>query len=139
MRLKRVLLAGLLGSALACAPVPAAPLAAADPELGAPFTLRPGGSARIASSELTVGFEAVTADSRCPVDVQCIQAGDATVRVWVLASGSREVLEVTTSPRSNPVSVRGYQLTLQALEPAPSTKRTTKTSDYRATLIVTRP
>lgn len=108
--------------------------------MGTPFTLKPGASVHIAGTDLSVGFDRVTTDSRCPEDVQCIQAGDATVRVWVrVAAGPRDEVDVSTGPRGNPVAVKGHALALQSLAPVPSTKRATRPADYRATFVVSRP
>ena len=58
---------------------PEAPLAAAgaNVSLGQPFELRVGRSATVAGEGLTVSFEAVSSDSRCPTGVQCVWAPEA--------------------------------------------------------------
>ena len=53
-------------------------------ELGREYTLAPG--EHVGGTDLTLRFDAVPADSRCPSDVQCIWEGDATVAVTVLSS-----------------------------------------------------
>lgn len=139
MRLSHAALSGLLLFWGACASAPATLAGAADPGFGEPFTLKPGASAHVAGSQVTVGFTSVTADSRCPEDVQCIQAGDATVGVWLSVSGkTREDVRMTTGPRDNPVTVGGYTLSLRGLTPVPSTRRAIRAADYRATFIVRR-
>lgn len=140
MRLVKASLPVVVLLGLACASVPATVAGAADPALGEPFTLKPGATARLGEGRVTVGFTAVTADSRCPEDVQCVQAGEATVSVWLSTPGTpREDVRMTTGPRDNPVMAGGYELALQALTPVPSTKRTVRPADYRATFVVRRP
>ena len=52
--------------------------------LGEPFDLGAAQMAVVGDTGLTVTFDRVAADSRCPVDVQCIWEGDATVVLGVL-------------------------------------------------------
>lgn len=125
-----------------CAPVAgaAAPQGAAAVALGEPFTLAAGGTARVGSARVGVTFEAVVTDSRCPVDVQCIRAGEAIVRVAVAAPGqAAETVEIQTTPSRNQAAVAGYLLTLTRLLPEPNTKERHTPSDYRATFTLAQP
>lgn len=128
-----------------CIPVAgaAAPQARPAPRavtLGEPFTLAAGATARVGSERTGVTFKAVVADSRCPTDVQCIQAGEAVVRVTVARPGQpAETVEIQTTPSLDHVTAAGYTLTLTRLLPVPNTKRPTRMSDYRATFILAQP
>ena len=54
---------------------------------------------KVTLSKTEITFEAVLEDSRCPKDVTCIWAGQATIRVRVKPQGSPEELrEITFSP-----------------------------------------
>jgi len=108
--------------------------------LGESFDLRVGESARIEAEALQIGFEDVSADSRCPKGERCIREGDATVRVWLQkAPGPRERHELhTSSKEQGAVSDLGYGVNLLRLAPYPVTGRTIERRDYRATLEVTR-
>jgi hypothetical protein len=107
------------------------------------FELAPGQSARIASADLTVAFDGVPADSRCPVDVVCVWEGDATVAVSVRQpSMDKTVLELHTSngsAREKPYG--GYVVRLVGLRPQPRQGVPIPTADYRARfeVVVERP
>src|SRR5690606_20640656 len=68
----------------ACAQTPSEPTVTMNAE----FTLAPGESARIEDTGLTVRFDGVENDSRCPANATCAQEGNATVRVTVSDGGS---------------------------------------------------
>ena len=59
-----------------------------EAQLDEEFELAINQTGRIQSENLEVTFWDVTEDSRCPVDVNCIQAGQATIRVRVSRGGS---------------------------------------------------
>jgi hypothetical protein len=67
------------------------------------------------ASNTTVQFMAVRNDSRCPYDVDCFWAGDATVELKV--NGKIESLHTGLDPRS--LNVGQYRLSLQKLVPEP--------------------
>jgi hypothetical protein len=104
-----------------------------------PFTLSPGQTAQVEGTGLTVTFESVTADSRCPVDVTCVWEGDAKVAIEVLTPTPRADHELHTSGRDGREASHGaYRITLVKLEPAPRSTATISPGDYRATLVVVR-
>lgn len=127
----------LVGASSACR----SPLLAQPKEvvLGQNFELRPGEIAPVPAARLRVGFDAVVNDSRCPKGEQCIRAGEATIRVWLQkGSEARDVHEVRTTEADNTASfAEGYTLRLLRLDPYPVAGRTTRPSDYVATLVVT--
>ena len=108
--------------------------------LGQRFNLRVGESAQIEGEALRIGFENVSADSRCPKGEQCISEGDATVRVWLQkAPAPKETRELHTSPKEQgAVSDLSYEVRLLRLDPYPVTGRTIAQGDYVATLALTR-
>ena len=99
--------------------------------------LGPGGQTSIGGVSLR--FEGVTDDSRCPADALCIQGGDAIVRIAVTpAGGARVDLELHTGDMK-PVTYRGLTIALVQLVPYPfSSLPPIGPQDYRATLRVTR-
>jgi hypothetical protein len=107
---------------------------------GDAFELKVGESVMIEDGALLIGFEDVSADSRCPKGEQCIREGDATVRIGVQgARGPKEVLDLHTSSREPAtVSDPGCEVRLLRLEPYPVTGRTIPRGDYVATIEVTR-
>jgi len=63
-----------------------APPRTATPEvrtipLGTSFQLAVAGTVAVAGERLTVGYNRLLSDSRCPLDVQCITAGNAAVAI----------------------------------------------------------
>ena len=107
-----------------------------DIALAEEFTLAPGQTARLAGEDVTVRFVGVTADSRCPVDVQCVWEGDATVAVVTTVDGVSTDVELHfPSMRMGPtaVNVGGHRLDLTNVEPDPVSDRRIPPDEYRAT------
>ena len=109
-------------------------------EPGKNFSLRTGESAQAHDDALRVGFEGVTADSRCPKGEQCVWAGDATARVWLQhGSGPRETRELHAAPgAAQAVRVLDHELRLVRLDPYPVTGKPIAKADYVATLTLSR-
>jgi hypothetical protein len=86
-----------------------------------------------------VGFEDVTEDSRCPVDVVCVWQGNAAV-VLGLTLGSGPTVPFTVNTGVAPQSaVHGsYRVTLVGLVPAPVSTSPIDRDDYEATLRIER-
>lgn len=104
------------------------------------FELRPGQTARVDGSAVTVSFVGVPEDSRCPVDVQCVWAGNGAVSLVVTdetGAKSTVILNTTLSPRSARVS--GYEIGFTGLKPDPKQGSPIPLANYVATLRVTRP
>jgi hypothetical protein len=97
-----------------------------------------GQTARIAEAEFSLRFDRVTSDTRCPADVLCIQAGDASVLVTVLWALDRSTsYELHTSAPSS-VRHRDVRIALEALAPYPFSSKPIDPASYTATLLVTR-
>lgn len=79
-------------------------------------------------------------DSRCPTDVQCVSAGDATVVFTAVPPGplgitaAQQFLHTNAEPRSLVLS--GYRITLDSLLPRPITTHVIAQSEYIAYLSV---
>ena len=98
-------------------------------EAGKTFALRAGESAQTGDAALRIGFDSVSADSRCPKGERCVWAGDATVRIWLQRrSGAKEWLELHSANGDGP-GVR-----LVRLDPSPVTGKVLAQRDYVATL-----
>jgi len=86
-----------------------------------------------------IRFEGVANDSRCPGDAICVWAGDATVRVVVLASGGVSSSYELHTFDLKPVQHLGLTIGLDALSPYPfASKGPIPPADYRVTLKLTR-
>jgi len=132
--------------ALAACTTPNAAITASGPaasdvvNIDSDFDLKPGQTARVDGTALTVSFVGVPEDSRCPIDVVCVWAGNGAVSLVITdAAGAKTtvVLNTTLSPRS--VRNSGYEISLSGLKPAPRQASPIPLADYVATLRVTRP
>src|SRR5262245_17404291 len=101
------------------------------------FELAPGQSAFVDNASLTIRFDGVTGDSRCPADAVCILGGDAIVHVAVTSRQSSRDYELHTGDM-RPVLHEGLTIALVQLQPYPFSSRTINPGDYRATLKITR-
>ena len=97
-----------------------------------------GRSATVAGEGLTVSFEAVPSDSRCPTNVQCVWAGDAVVQVVLSKDGKAFGAELHTNLEPTSVDYLNYNVALVSLAPYPSSTSPIAKSQYRATFVVTR-
>lgn len=114
-----------------------------DPAVSVPleeaFWLRVGQQADVGDGPLQLRLEAVPEDSRCPVDVTCVWAGNARLQLRASLRGSPlEPVELNTTLEPRTGSVAGYRIVLQALEPAARAGHAIPREDYRAQLLVTR-
>jgi hypothetical protein len=108
------------------------------PALGERFQLRAGRSARIAGTPVEIPFERVLSDSRCAVDVVCIQAGEARVAFRLEERGRpTESFELDTD-RARVAAVDGYQVELFAVLPQPRSTVRTDPRDYAVEISVSR-
>lgn len=132
MRLAAVLLCLL--AATACDESPTGPTVSIDSR----FTLAPGETASVQGRGVTLRFEGVTGDSRCPGDAVCITGGDAIVKVSASGDGGTLSLELHTGDTSRAsVTYGGVTVTLVELQPYPfSSRPPIVPGDYRATLVV---
>jgi hypothetical protein len=123
----------LPAACLAAAIVGALLAAALAAHAGALFTLHVG-ETRVVEG-LTVGFNGVLADSRCPRDVVCIWEGNAEAQIAAAAPGhDPATLVLNTSP----MFATGDKIQLLLLEPYPFSQYPPAPEDYVVTLIVSR-
>ncbi len=122
------------------APVPPAPRPPQPPPTpGAPFTLARGESATLDGMDIT--FDAVTEDSRCPEDVDCVWQGRATIRLALRAgdeAGDALPAIMGMTNESVPVEALGHRFTLRALTPYPGASGAPGGASVEATLVVER-
>jgi len=90
------------------------------------------------SVDLTVTFEAVLSDSRCPSNVVCIWQGDASVRLRLAGDATGDLVLHTPSTTMGPrTGVAGrFQVELLNLSPDPDTSRP-RPAAHRLTLRIT--
>lgn len=107
------------------------------PEVGESFTLEPGEGVTLELDGIGVRFMRVVEDSRCPLRVQCVWAGDAAI-VIELSPQAGDAAEHTlhTSMGQKSIVLGRYELSLLELSPYPDEPRSISPEDYRATLVV---
>ena len=110
-----------------------------EAELAIEFELAINQTALIQSEGLGVLFLNVTEDSRCPVDVTCIQSGKATIVLGLSRNDqSPEEMILSTSLEENEAPFDPYVVRLVGVEPAPISTLNIDISDYRIRLLISR-
>lgn len=99
-------------------------------KLDEPFQLKVGQTASFADG-FTVTFVSVPNDSRCPIGVSCVWAGNATV---ILKSGDGIDTLNTISP--SPILRGQYTIKMDSLTPYPVYRNTIPPSAYVVALVV---
>ena len=94
---------------------------------------------RVSVEGLKLSFEAVTEDSRCPVDVTCVWAGNAKVILKLSRLRRRaSQLKLNTGLEPRHLPFDGYDVKLVGISPSRKKAERIKRGDYVARLIVTR-
>lgn len=107
------------------------------PSLDERFILQVGESEVLRSEPVRIRFERILEDSRCPIDVQCVVAGEAIGEFEIRVGGAAPVtVEISTDPRGS-VVVGGYRFTLVGMTPLPRSNIRIDPRQYRAELVVT--
>ena len=88
---------------------------------------------RIFDNDVHITPLAVVEDSRCPKDVQCIQAG--TVRITVKLEDAAHT-QTVTAVLGSPISFGNKHVTLMSVTPDKNSKVAIKPSDYHFTFSV---
>ena len=120
-------------AATACSHTPSTPT-----PINRDFVLGPGQTAQVGEANVTLRFDGVKGDSRCPGDAICIQGGDATVDITVLTGQGRVQAYALHTGDTKPVAHKDLTIALLELSPYPFSSRPIQPGDYRATLRVTR-
>jgi len=112
---------------------------ATEPTIGSQFQLAFGESVTVPDAAVWLQFTDVVADSRCPLQAQCVWAGDAAIAIEIassLAGGDSrtDTLHTTLDPQS--AALDGYDLHLVRVDPYPVTPGTLPPASYRITLRV---
>lgn len=98
-----------------------------------------GKQAKDARSKLTIKFISLIEDSRCPTDVQCIQAGNARIKVEVSKKGgATETFEINTTRGQVGATYDNYAINLESLTPAPKSNIRINRNGYTATFTINR-
>jgi len=105
--------------------------------IGREFTLKAYETVEVATAYFVLSFE-VTQDSRCPKDVTCVWAGEATVKLHLAAStGQRETQTLAIGPDGKATAqFQGHQITLSNLQPYPVSTSQIDPKEYELTAVV---
>ena len=95
------------------------------------------------SEQLLVTFEEIN-DSRCPLNVTCVQAGEARVLLVIRRPGAEDALELSarglcqdeTGPCGQAKTLLGYRFELLFVYPYPVEGVELKPEDYAIKLVV---
>lgn len=114
---------------------------AVEAPLGQPFELAVGRAAIFAGTSLTLYFQEVPEDSRCPTDAMCVWGGRGLVRLHAtvenLRGGQDFTLDVMDSDERTYAYV-GYRILLLDLTPYPVSTTPIDPDAYSARLLVER-
>lgn len=107
---------------------------------GEPFILGVGESTQIGVAELSVGFDAITGDSRCPTGVWCFWEGDAAAGLWLIIPGAEALDFVlhTHEDYAQMMELGAYVISLQLVTPSPDISVPIDPATYEVTLVVER-
>jgi len=105
-------------------------------QLPATIKMHVGDSATIRGTSWTLVFDSVASDSRCPVDVECIQAGEAVLAMQ-LANPLAEP-QPPDNPRftlgAQPVTAEGFRFTQLEITPVRHVNQAIAQKSYAAKL-----
>ena len=108
-----------------------------EPAMDEEFTLKVGQKVTLKDTNLTVRFLAVAEDSRCPVDVTCVWAGNARLEFELLVSDqNRALVSLNTGVEPKAAQLKKFKLKLVGLTPGKKEGRPLNPADYEATVIV---
>jgi len=103
------------------------------------FSLGIGQTATIEGEKLVIKFKAVLEDSRCPINVVCVWAGNGKVEFEVLdIDGQNKTVILNTEEEPRATALKGHKLTLISLNPPRIDGVSISPGDYAVTLRVER-
>ena len=108
--------------------------------LGQEFVLPANQQAAIIDGGLTIKFESVITDSRCPKGVTCIWAGEAKCQMQITYNGSTSNIIYTVTGGTDGYSQSAFNnyLAYFKLEPYPEAGKQIGSQDYKLLLKIAR-
>ena len=98
-----------------------------------------GQTASIEGEKLVIKFKAVLEDSRCPVNVVCVWAGNGKVEFEVIdIDGQNKTVILHTEDEPRAIALKRHKLTLISLNPPRVDGVSISPGDYSVTLHVER-
>ena len=103
------------------------------------FSLGIGQSASIDGEKLVIKFKAVLEDSRCPINVVCVWAGNGKVEFEILdIDGQNKTVTLNTEEEPRVTTLKGHNLKLISLNPLRIDGVSISPGDYSVKLLVER-
>jgi hypothetical protein len=136
-----ILVALFAGASAACGRTgePIEPADTHQVQAGDTVELRFGESAQLGDAGVRITFTRVAGDSRCPVDVTCVWAGDAHVQLEATApSADGATLDLHTGVAPVEVEFAGYRIRLTDVSPQRREADGVKPRDYSVRLAISR-
>ena len=102
-------------------------------ELPATYTFKFGQDVHLADPDVVIRFAEVVQDSRCPVNVECMQAGSATLR-FSLVEPDHDLFTVVLDTDGLPYTIEGLTFRLISVDPQPQSGHFLDPKTYTATV-----
>lgn len=107
--------------------------------LGETFTIGVEQTARITGEDMTVTFNGVIGDSRCPQNVTCVWEGVANSKVTIIYQGKAYIIILNSPGLAEEAKETFINYTLTySLNPYPRAGEEISPNDYRLTLKITK-
>jgi hypothetical protein len=106
--------------------------------IGQEFVLKPGQTIGIQHTKIKIMFDAVLKDNRCPIDLNCVWAGNAEVKLGLGRKSEQTTAIVNTGINDRDVKFRSYLVQLLKLTPQRQKGKAIAQGDYEATFQVSR-
>jgi Zn finger protein HypA/HybF involved in hydrogenase expression len=136
MRYRSILFALLLVPSAACESLHDDMRTTPTVRIGESVVLAVGQTAVVQDADVEITFESVVSDTRCPTDMICIVAGDATIRLRAVRRGmsaARADVQLLSPPTA--FAYGGVEFVFEGLDPWPTSQSGTIPRDrYRATI-----
>ena len=106
--------------------------------IGQEFVIKPGQTVAIKHTKINIMFDSVLSDSRCPIKLRCVWAGNAEVKLILQRSSKKTFAIVNTGIKNRAVEYRGYRIQLLKLNPGRRNGEITLSNQYEATFKINR-
>lgn len=110
-----------------------------EPALDQPLNLKIGETVLLSTEGLQLRLNAVTEDSRCPSDVQCVTAGTASIALMISRTGTTQQVLMLSIPSPDSENYAGFEIRFLDLSPYPISTQVIDPENYVASLVVSRP
>lgn len=106
--------------------------------IGQEFVIKSGQTVVIKHTKINIMFDSVLSDSRCPIELRCVWAGNAEVKLILQRSSKQTSAIVNTGINNRAIEYRGYRIQLLKLNPGREKGEVTLPNQYEATFQINR-